>query len=609
MYKSRAARSAGYKPGRPDSRSVRYSFREPGERVGAVSSTEALLYRDLDTGFSTKWTGLWVPPTKYLDFHAYRVNGVWLSPENCSGAEYGSAMVHHFELESLKVSERLEAPQEFAGVRSVLRVANTSDTPKAVKTGLELGVDIRPKSRDLGPGSYTIEKGETVKVRKDERHLEVAPDESFEVNGSREVRNHRPGGERQRCVVPGELGFRWELEPEEEFRLETEFRTDRESSGLELSEFENMYSGELSHEFTESVNSMRNLVYGRNFANVVAGHPWFQSYWARDSLWTALGLIDAGEFEICRRMLEGLAERGLPAKVSLEGGTESGTREDHFPLFVLAADKLERHYGTTERIEEAKEEAMHNLELEKNMVQHDPEGTWMDTLKRSPAVELQSLWLEACSKVKHDRAAELEKGLEKFLNDDFASDYTGEQAPRTVNVAVPLMFGHLEEEANKLLERLNGEFSSLYGARTRSVADPGYESSGYHTGSVWGLTTGWAAAANLRHGNEKQGMNFLRRLARTSEGGQPGGFPEVLDAETGESLGCTEQAWSAGLMAHVTDRYLLGIRAESPESLEVNPCSNVTGKRTKRTRDGEVSLKFREGELVNVEGEVEVKCL
>ncbi|MFB6147729.1 MAG: amylo-alpha-1,6-glucosidase, partial [Candidatus Nanohaloarchaea archaeon] len=60
---------------------------------------------------------------------------------------------------------------------------------------------------------------------------------------------------------------------------------------------------ELSHEtlgrcFNSAVDSMENLVYDRNGKGVIAGHPWFQDYWARDSFWTLLGLVDAGYFEL-----------------------------------------------------------------------------------------------------------------------------------------------------------------------------------------------------------------------------------------------------------------------------------------------------------------------
>lgn len=589
---------------------MRFSFRNPEGRVGAVSDSDTLIYRGLNTGYFSKWAGLWVPPYKYMDFHAYRVNGTWLAPGTISGAEYGDAFVHHFDLDSLQVEERLEPAEEFAGAVSKLKVTNNSGDPKAIRTGLEIGVDIREKSCDIGPEEYNVDRGDQVTVSTGDRSFTVGADESFEKSGEPHIREHEPGGERQKCLVPGEMGFRWELQPGEEKVLEIYFRTDRQKSEIEPGVPEQTYEGKFSRSFTDAARSMENLSYGRSGGGILAGHPWFQSYWARDTFWTLLGMIDAGAFNFSRKVLENYAERGLPGKISLATSEEPHARSDTYPLFVIAADKLKRHHSTSKTIEESVEKAMKQLEIEDGVVKHPPEGTWMDTLERGPAVDLQSLWLRACRITGDSRAKELEKGMERFVTDDFMKDFLGENSPRAVNVAVPLMFGQLEhEDAAKVLQRLNGEFSSRYGARTRSVADPGYQSYGYHTGSAWGLTTGWAAAANFRYGKLGQGQNFLERLSRTGDMKQPGGFPEVLDAENGNILGCTEQAWSAGLLVHAIDSYMLGIHAESPDKLEVDPSGNVNGRREKLVGDESVELVFEDGEVTVESGEVEVECL
>lgn len=160
------------------------------------------------------------------------------------------------------------------------------------------------------------------------------------------------------------------------------------------------------------------------------------------------------------------------------------------------------------------------------------------------------------------------------------------------------MFSQLEDErAEKYLEKINGEFSSKYGARTRSMTDPGYSGDGYHSGSVWGLTTMWAAAANLEYGQEKQGRNLLNKLTQFIDRNQPGALPEVVNAETGELIGCSEQAWSAGLYVHVIDSYLLGIDVKK-HKVVVDPVSNFTGKRLgKRVHDEVLDLAFQDGEI------------
>jgi glycogen debranching enzyme len=575
---------------------MKYSFRNPGERVGCVTGSDELLYRRLDSNYSTKWTGLWIPPYKYMDYHAFRVNGEWLGSGNLDGVEYGDVMRLHWELESLSVTEQVSPAEEFAGFRIELTVENTSEGPKAVRTGLELGVDIREKSEDLGPKEYVLErKSDLIRVKTGTRYLEIEPNDSFSIENDSYLKEHFPG-EKQRCFVPGELGFKWDLDPGESFDLELKLRTDQEETPLDSRDLKNRYSGPFDQEFAEGIDSLLNLSYGRNDTGILAGHPWFQSYWARDTFWSLLGLIDAGEFELTHEMLKNFAERGLPGRIFLEGESDSHARSDTYPLFVIAAKKLERNWKIGETVEKGIEDAMDHLEMDGDLVDHPGEGTWMDTLERSPAVDLQSLWLEAAKLTGYKRESSLRNGLEEFVNEQFIEDSLEEGSARTVNIAVPLMFGHIEEEkALNALEKLNGEFSSRYGARTRSVADPGYDSSGYHTGSAWGLTTGWAACANFQYGNFVQGKNFLERLARTARMTQPGGFPEVLDAETGEILGCTEQAWSAAFMVHAIDSYMLGIQAKQDISAE--PFDEVECERSKRIGDEVVSLEFNNGEF------------
>ncbi|MFB6147730.1 MAG: hypothetical protein ABEJ66_02490, partial [Candidatus Nanohaloarchaea archaeon] len=211
--------------------------------------------------------------------------------------------------------------------------------------------------------------------------------------------------------------------------------------------------------------------------------------------------------------------------------------------FIIACDKLRRHHRISDRLEEKMEDAMERLETEDGVVQHSPDATWMDTLERRNAVEIQSLWIKAADIM--ERENELKEGLEEFEEDDYMRDHLGEDAPRTINPAVPLMLDQVEEPDSHL-EKINAEFTSRYGARTRSMADPGYSSGGYHTGAVWGLTTNWAAAANLAHGNRRQGLNHLEKMAKFLDRNQLGALPEAVDAESGELIGGPEQAWSAG---------------------------------------------------------------
>ena len=584
---------------------MKYSVTENLEnRSGVISNLHCFLNRSLDTGFKTKWSGLWSPPYKYLDYYAVKINGIWLGEDTVEATEYGEEMVFHHEIDSLRVTETVKASPTAPGITVELKYENKLGGKKAVHTVIEPGIDIRHKSEDINETKYSVEKGPNrLTASRNGRKLMISSDEDFEVSGDRYIKEHFPG-ERQKCLIPGKISFKTELDTVK--TTEIEFST---SDGVfgSLAQFEQGFECEgLGRVFNYSVESLQNLIYDRDGVGIIAGHPWFQSYWARDSFWSVLGLIDAGYFELSEDILTNFAEKGLPDKINIDGEDRDGkpSHADTAPLFLIASEKLKRHFRINDKIEEAVENAKEELEIdEEGIVNHDKEGTWMDTLEREKAIDIQSLWLKAAEAYDLEEKKDLRKGLEKFRNGDYLRDSLGENTAETINPAVPLMFKHFNTgEARKYLEKMNAEFSSRYGARTRSMTDPGYQADGYHTGSSWGLTTGWAAAANLAYGKEKQGRNMLEKFNQFLDREQLGALPEVIDSENGHLLGCTEQAWSAGLLVHVIDSYLLGIKPEGPEKVIIDPVDNLDCVRTgKKIGDTEIDLKVRDGrpEILN----------
>jgi glycogen debranching enzyme len=579
---------------------MKYNLTENlSDRSAVISNLHGFLNRGLDGGFSTKWSGYWVPPYKFLDYFSFKVNGIWLDSETVQGVEYGDELIYYHETGSLEIEEHVKTPDKVPGLEVELKIRNKDMDRKAVHAVLETGIDIRKKDQDISEDDYSLEKEEKrINITSGEKNLMIQSEDRFQIEGDEYTKEHYPG-EKQRCLVPGNIAFRKEVPPETEKKIQLQFVTsDASFKSLEDGSQE-LRNQELGRTFNYSIESMENLVYDREGTGIIAGHPWFQDYWARDSFWTVLGLIDAGKFELATEILENFAEKDLNSKIDLEKGQGDGKeRSDTLPLFIIASDKLNRHYRLSEKIKDTLEGLMDEVELEDGIVQHGPKSTWMDTLERSPAVDIQSLWLEASKKLDDEKTQDLEKGLEKFKKKDYMKDFLGNDAPETINPTVPMMFGQLEKDkAEKYLEKINGEFSSTYGARTRSVTDPGYIGDGYHSGSVWGLTTMWASAANLEYGQEKQGKNLLTKITQFIDRNQLGALPEVVNAETGELLGCSEQAWSAGLYVHVIDSYLLGIDVRD-EKVVVDPVSNFTGKRLgKRVGDEVLDLRFDEGEV------------
>lgn len=568
-------------------------------KTGTVSNLNGFIYRDLDTGFSSKWSGYWNPPYKYIDYIAAKINGVWLDKSTLAGVDYSSdELVYYHETESLTVKEVIKTPEGFPGFRFELEIENKTDDTKAVLAKIETGVDIRRRDQDIGNQDYSMEKSENrVLISNSTSKLVISSEQEFKLNGNEYIKEHYPG-EKQKCFVPGKISFREEIEGYETENIQMEMKTG-EASFKDIEKPEpSIEDHEVARLFNSSASSMRKLVYDENGLGIIAGHPWFQNFWGRDMFWTLLGFIDAGYFETSHEILENYAEQeGFPTRIKEEANPDR-QGADEAALFVIAAGKLDNHWRISEKIEEKMQKAVEQIEIDsKGIVKHNKDGTWMDTLERSPAVDIQALNLHAANIMGSDKADELEKGLEEFKNEEYLSDTINDDA-RTINPAIPLMFDQLDEETTeKALEVINAEFNSLYGARTRSMTDPGYDSSGYHTGSVWGLTTGWAAAANLANGKKGQGVNFLKKMNKYLDRNQLGGLPEVVDAENGELLGCGEQAWSAGITAHVIDTYLLGMKVEN-RKLKIEAPAEVSCTRyKKRVGNEKVNLKFNEGEV------------
>lgn len=568
-----------------------YHFQKPGEKVGTISNLDAFLHRSLDTGFKTKWSGLWTPSYKLLDYYAYKVNGIWLDQKTLEAVDYGENIIFYFETDSLSIKETISMPENLSGMESKLEITNKHKSVKAVKIGLEAGIDIREKSNNIPESKY--------KVKRTKEEIKISQDRDLIISSSQDLLNsdepykktHYPG-EKQECLIPGNISSRIEVEPDSTEEITFTFESGK-ASNHEIINKEQLLEGKQDRTFNASVKSAENLIYDSKGLGIIAGHPWFQSYWARDTFWTLLGLIDAGYFEESQKILENFAERDLPGKINLSGDDEPEGRIDTFPLYIIAADKLRRHYKLSSKIKEGMSLAFKELKLDSGVVVHNSDGTWMDTLERDKAVDVQCLWLEAAKIMDRPEAEKLEKGLKKFEEDEYIKDTLTEDSPHTINPAVGLMFGQFDK---KHLSKINAEFSSRYGARTRSLTDPGYESSGYHTGSSWGLTTCWAAMANFKHGKSIEGLNFLENLSGFLDKEQPGALPEVVDSENGDNLGCMEQAWSAALFIHAIDTYLLGINI-TKDKIEINPAGDYTGKRTnKRVGDKYIDIKFEDGE-------------
>ncbi len=532
---------------------------KPGQEASRtlVSGPSMFVFRDVEGGFPTKWTGVWRPPYKLLDYVSYRVNGQWLTGNNLTSVQTGTKDRRTHLLDSLRATETT-APKD-GGISERLLIENNTSEPKAVTIAMEVGIDIRHQSQDLGPNKYDTDYRDTELAFSSSKQSLTLESEDFCLEGNEKTRKHFPG-ELQRALVPPKLRFNRTVGPESSTEIEVHISSappeDAPPPSIHTADTE--FSTAEKH----AARELEKLCFGTRGQGVVAGLPWFQDYWARDTLWTALGLVEGGAHRFAARILENLARRGLPGRI----GTDDGhPRDDTKPLFIIACDRLSRKTELSQELQKECSDAMSMLEMEGGLIDHHPEGTWMDTQNRETAVEMQSLWLEAAEAMDDPRTADLRRGLKSFVQDEAMYD-TAEKQRKTANAAVPLMLGQLKEDvARPVLRDLNSELASEHGARTLSHLDPGYEPSGYHTGSSWGLTTWWLSAANLRYGMKTRGKALMRNFLRHQQRGVPGALPEAVDSDTGELVGCHSQAWSNAGLIHLCHRHLQNNQKKEPE--------------------------------------------
>jgi glycogen debranching enzyme len=203
----------------------------------------------------------------------------------------------------------------------------------------------------------------------------------------------------------------------------------------------------------------------------------------------------------------------------------------------------------------------------------------MDTLKRdSRAIEMQALYCSSMESAGHllgllknrlsrdadDRAARLRKCLERdfFTGRLFADRLFGKQRveSRTSNSLVPLILGFTRHAAQVLREIESTDFTSGRGVRTRARGEHDYSPDGYHTGSVWSLTTAWASAAEFLNMRTLKGWLYLRAMLADIERDALGCIGECWNPESGSLTGSPLQLWGSGFVPRLIDEFMLGIR-------------------------------------------------
>ncbi len=592
------------------------------DKIYAQKGFKSFLYRYTDSGFRTKWCGLWVPPIKILDYYAYKVNGQWLDIKNQSRfvleKERG---VHEYNLKDtgIKVSETVFVPLDKKSMISVLEVKNSTEADKKVTVFLEAAVNIRTKNENWHTRGYKVQFNHvrrSVDIDAEDiiGHVRIGmgktDDVSFDFTRNDVYKDHYPG-EKERCFIPGRIEVKINLKAAQSKKIPFIF-SGSEISPEDLSKnydesihnWEKMIEDKsmlLSKLFTseriETPDKKLNAAFSWSSVNLVsllhtgtydfglfAGVPWFLRFWGRDTLWSVFGLVDVGEFDAAKECILNIAHRydkKIATVVDLEGNCEYYS-DDTDPLFLLALDYYIKNTGDTDfeaEIKEVCDSIRKNLKTdEKGLVITNSKGSWMDSYDRyGTPIEVQSLWIDALKDKDSKRSGVLKKAMDSvFWNklENFPRD-TATDDSMTVNCVVPVMLDQFSKSHSTItLNRIGEEFMTKYGVRTRSPFSHEYGSSEYHKGASWGLTTGLTAAASFAHGMTDEGLACVKSMAYEVGDNQVSAMAECVDADTGRNLGATMQAWSHALYIHAIDRYMFGIDVDLKKGV-INFCPQI----------------------------------
>lgn len=563
------------------------------EKSYILSGKSSFFHRFCDSGFKTKWTGLWAGSKKFFDYFALKIGDVWLSPKNCLRIEYDEASCTHvYEVSGLQARETLFVPELGKKFICVLNLANPSEEGRKIKIDLEVGVNIREREENWHDRTYEFQTvGSHLIVNSSKGSLVYGSNGISSFSAMKLYKDHFPG-ESERCFVPGILSMEIELKPKSDDELvfmfscgkdQNEalfnFNPDKISVFQKLAEKMNWYSHvlnsaviktgieDIDNLFRWSVIGLEKLCCESDIGfGILAGYPWFTQFWGRDSGWTIPAIVDYGNFDAAMKALKTLAdfqssEGEIPNLISLDGRPSFGSA-DATPLWVSSLKHYVMNSGNTEFLKKVEENLLKAIDWCRSrnsdgdgLIESNGGWTWMDTLERDgKPIEVQAIWLKALTDARKlfdilgreiidfSEIKKIGKNIEKEFWDDSAGFYFDmvkwkfKDNKKTVNSIFPVLFG-ISKSPLKVIDRIESEeFTSKFGVRTVSKDESVYNPIGYHTGSVWGWITGLTACIEFLNNRPVKGIEYLSILKSMQGKTCLGSIDEAWGAENGDPV-------------------------------------------------------------------------
>ena len=227
-------------------------------------------------------------------------------------------------------------------------------------------------------------------------------------------------------------------------------------------------------------------------------------------------------------------------------------------------------------------------EMERDGILSHQGGTWMKTLERNNAVEVQGLWynalriMEKFAKLMDDTDESIfrstylrseKKFMEKFWNGRYLSDSLGDDSLRPNQIILlSLDFNVLGDAlSRKVLGVVERELLTPFGLRSLSPEDPNYAGNSPYNGGVWPWLLGPYIKAYIRlYGKRLNAQELLERILKNHirEGGL-GTISEFMDGDPPfKPRGCISYSCSVAELLRCYFEDMMKRRPRIPEELK-----------------------------------------
>ncbi len=335
----------------------------------------------------------------------------------------------------------------------------------------------------------------------------------------------------------------------------------------------------------------------------ISGRPGYAWYFGRDAEWSSLALLGYGDFEKVREVLLTFGRfQDLNGKIYHElttSGFAHYDASDATPLYLVLAGRYLEHSGDTAfirqiwpQIEKAYNFCVSTDTDADHLIENTNVGHgWVEggyLFGSHTSLYLASCWAAALQNMasmaemvnnpklavhcRQEEAIVKQKINNQYWNYAGGNYYHGmfkdgtfHQEP-SVMPSIPMLFNQADSsKAYKVLGLLaSNEYSTNWGCRIVSDKSPAFRPTGYHTGSVWPLFTGWVALAEYAYNRPESGFSHILNNLLVYKNWGLGFVEEVLNGAVYEPSGvCRHQCWSETMAIQPVIDGMLGFKPEA----------------------------------------------